>query len=311
MLQQTQIATVIPYYQRFLLAFPTLETLARAPLERVLEVWSGMGYYRRARDLRRTAQVVLRKFDGAFPTDYHLARSLPGVGDYTARAVLSIAYNLPYAVMDGNVGRVMARLLAIPAGQGQPEFLRMAQRELDRLLSRRRPGAFNQALMELGQTVCLPRAPRCPACPLRKWCAGYRQGRPEVYPAPKTRRRAQPHFLAAAVIRRRGRIGLVRGLDDGLLLDLWNFPSAFGSSRSIAARNLRKKLAELIRGPVRLGAVVGEVRHNITFRSIRVNIYLTQGCEGGNSLRWFPVARLKDAAVSQLARKVAHQIKEE
>jgi A/G-specific adenine glycosylase len=308
MLQQTQVATVIPYYERFLQTFPTLEKLARAPLERVLKVWSGMGYYRRVRNLHRAAQTSLKKFGGSFPADYHQARSLPGVGDYTARAVLSIAYNLPYAVMDGNVARVIARMEAIEGGPSQRVFRRVAERELSRLLSRRWPGAFNQALMELGQTVCLPRAPRCPACPLRRWCAGYRQGRPEAYPAPKTRRSTEHHHLAAAVIWRRGRIALARGLDAGLLPDLWNFPSAFGGSRGRAAHNLREKLAALTGGPVRLGVPLGEVRHRITFRAIRVHLYPAEISGAKKSLRWFRMERLSEAAVSQLARKIARRL---
>lgn len=311
MLQQTQIATVIPYYLRFLRAFPTMKSLARAPLEKVLEAWSGMGYYRRVRNLHRAAQVVVGKFGGVFPADYRQARSLPGVGDYTARAVLSIAYNLPYSVIDGNVARVLARLKALNGSLDQPGFRRAVAGELDRLLSRRRPGAFNQALMELGQTVCLPRAPRCAVCPLRRWCAACRQGRPEAYPAPKPRRSTERHHLAAAVIRRRGRVALVRGLDDGLLADLWNFPCAFGGTRGRAFQRLEEKLGALATGLVRFGAPLGELRHSITFRSIRVRLYPAEIANGDGSLRWFPLSRLAGAAVSQLARKIAEKIKGE
>jgi A/G-specific adenine glycosylase len=310
MLQQTQVATVIPYYIRFLQAFPSLENLARAPLERVLRVWSGMGYYGRARNLRRGAQAALEKFAGNFPADYHQARLLPGVGDYTARAVLSIAYNQPYPVLDGNVARVVARLGTIPGNSGQVEFRGAVESVLGQLLSRRRPGDFNQAVMELGQTVCLPRAPRCPACPVRKWCLASRQGRAEAYPEPKPRRRTERHHLAAAIIRRAGRVALVRGLDDGLLLDLWNFPSAFGSSRAEAARKLKEKLASLTHGPVQTGESVGEVRHRITFRAIRVHLIPVEVPDGACSLRWFGLNRLPGAAVSKLAHKIVERLGE-
>ena len=179
MLQQTQVSTVIPYYRRFLRAFPTVERLAKAPLERVLELWSGLGYYRRARLLHLAAQKILCEFAGRFPTDYGQARSLPGIGDYTARAILSIVYNKPYAVVDGNVARIVARLGAIKGNINQPKFRGAVERAVEGLLSCRRPGDFNQALMELGQTVCVPRAPRCVACPLRKCCQAYRCGEPE------------------------------------------------------------------------------------------------------------------------------------
>ena len=156
MLQQTQVATVIPYYLRFLRAFPTVKRLAQARRERVLELWSGLGYYRRARNLHDAARIVSQNFGGRFPRDYFQARALPGIGDYTARAVLSIAFNQPYAVTDGNVARVVARLNAREGNIHQPSFRSAVGRELDQLLSRRQPGNFNQAMMELGQTVCLP-----------------------------------------------------------------------------------------------------------------------------------------------------------
>jgi len=170
MLQQTQIATVIPYYHRFLAAFPTVTALARAPLERVLELWSGLGYYRRARHLHAAAQAVAVNYAGHFPEDYATLRTLPGIGDYTARAVLSIAFRQPYAVLDGNVARVIARLEARCGNLHKTQFRKAVERELAALLSRREPGDFNQAMMELGQTICLPRSPHCPGCPLSKWC---------------------------------------------------------------------------------------------------------------------------------------------
>lgn len=308
MLQQTQILTVIPYYRRFLRTFPTLRSLARAPLERVLEVWSGMGYYRRARNLHRAARLVLERFGARFPADYRQARSLPGVGDYTARAILSIAYNLPYAVADGNVARVLARLTARKGHLAQPAFRHAVEDELENLLSRRSPGNFNQAMMELGQTVCLPRAPRCGACPLAGWCAALRSGDPEAYPSPRPRAATKNLHLATAVILRRGRVALVRGLDDGLLLDLWNFPAAFGNSRAGALEQLQQKLERLVRGPVRLGAPMGEVRHNVTFRSIRVQVYAAEISGATKGLRWLPLAALGKTAISQLARKIAGTI---
>jgi A/G-specific adenine glycosylase len=308
MLQQTQVARVIPYYHRFLKAFPTMKSLGRAPMEKVLEVWSGMGYYRRARQLHRAARIMSEKFGGRFPRSYEQARSLPGVGDYTARAVLSIAYNLPYSVVDGNVARVMARLGTIGGRPGDTAFRRAVESEIDRLISRRQPGAFNQALMELGQTVCLPRAPRCNACPLRKWCGARHSARQESFPAPKRRRNPEASHLAVAVIMRQCRIALVRGLDEGLLADMWNFPSAFGRTPADAMHNLRKKLGASARHPVSLGKSLGELRHNITFRSIRVHIFAAEVRDGLKPLRWFPFSRLPEAAISQLARKVAVRI---
>ena len=285
MLQQTQIATVTPFYQRFLEAFPTVSHLAQAPLERVLELWSGLGYYRRARHLHQAAQAVAQQFAGKFPEDYAGLRALPGIGDYTAKAVLSIAFNQPYAVLDGNVARVVARLCCLRGNLHQPQFRSAVETELAGLLSRREPGNFNQALMELGQTICLPRGPRCSTCPLAKWCGGYRSGNPEAFPLPRPRRAAESHHLAVALLRRGTRVAMVRGLADGLLDDLWNFPAAFGASPAEALEALREKLAGLMRAPfaavgarhgaplLTLGEPVAEFRHGITFRAIHGRVY--------------------------------------
>ena len=311
MLQQTQVATVIPYFRRFLRAFPTVTSLARAPLERVLELWSGLGYYRRARHLHRAAQILSRDFKGVFPRELRQARSLPGIGDYTARAVLSIAYHLPYTVFDGNVARVVARLRAIRGSLHQPHFRRAIERELEGLLSRRQPGNFNQALMELGQTVCLPRAPRCPECPLRAWCEAFRRGQPQSYPASRLRRATELHHLATAIIRRGDQVAVVRGLDEGLLGDLLNFPAAFGPTRAAALTRLQEKLATIVPGAAHLGARLGGIRHRITHRAIRVDLYPGEIGAGANGFRWFSLSRLSRAAISQLSRKIAAQIRED
>jgi A/G-specific adenine glycosylase len=313
MLQQTQVATVIPYFRRFVRAFPTVTNLARARLERVLELWSGLGYYRRARHLHRTARVLVRDFNGVFPRELRQARSLPGIGDYTARAVLSIAYHLPYTVLDGNVARVVARLGTIRGSLHQPRFSRSVERELEGLLSRRQPGNFNQALMELGQTVCLPRAPRCPVCPLRNWCEAFHRGRPESYPASRPRRATELHHLATGVIRRGEQVAMVRGLDEGLLGDLWNFPSAFGPTRAEAVTRLQEKLVTIVPGAAHIGVRLGGIRHRITHRAIRVDLYpveISAGAEA-NGFRWLSLSRLSHAAISQLSRKIAAKIMED
>ena len=307
MLQQTQVATVVPYYQRFLRTFPDVAALARAPLERVLELWSGLGYYRRARHLHQAARLIVRGFQGRFPRRYEDARSLPGIGDYTARAILSIAFNEPYAVLDGNVARVVARLRADRGNLHQRRFRQAVESDLEQLLSHRRPGDFNQALMELGQTVCLPRAPRCPLCPLRNRCRAAALGDPESYPTPRPRRATELRYLAAAIIRRGPRMALVRGLDEGLMSDLWNFPSTFGATRRAALAHLLEKLSALAPGRTAVGAPAGRLRHGITFRRIQVDVYPVKlaGRLINSPWRWVTLADFPRSAVSQLARKIA------
>ncbi|MGA2983877.1 MAG: A/G-specific adenine glycosylase [Terriglobia bacterium] len=308
MLQQTQIATVTPFYQRFLETFPTVTHLARAPLERVLELWSGLGYYRRARHLHQAAQALARQ--SKFPEDYAGLRALPGIGDYTAKAVLSIAFNQPYAVLDGNVARVVARLCSLSGNLHQPQFRSAVETELAGMLSHREPGNFNQALMELGQTVCLPRGPRCSACPLAKWCGGYRSGNPEAFPLPRPRRAAESHYLAVALLRRGTRVAMVRGLTDGLLDDLWNFPAAFGGSHAEGLESLHEKLRRLTRAPFTVGEPLAEFRHGITFRSIEGRVYPVETSRPIRhaSVQWFELEQLPQAAISQLARKIVQRI---
>jgi A/G-specific adenine glycosylase len=313
MLQQTQIETVIPFYERFLREFPTVERLARGRLERVLELWSGLGYYRRACNLHRAAQELVKNHGGRFPREMKQACSLPGVGDYTARAVLSIAYHQPLAVLDCNVARVMARLLALRGSLAQRQFRRSVEENLDVLLSRRSPGNFNQALMELGQTVCLPRSPGCSRCPLHRWCQAFQSGRPEDYPEPRPRKQAEEWHIATAVLHKNHQVLLSRGLEDGLLDDLWNFPSALGQSSRESLARLKWKLRSALGTVPSLKEPAHRLRHNITYRSIQVHIY--KGAFAGRTpedgFRWFQPESIEQSAVSQLARKIGRKLTNE
>lgn len=300
MLQQTQVSAVIPYYERFLRAFPTVNRLVAAPFEKVAVQWSGLGYYRRARHLHTAARELVEAFDGQFPRDYDTARTLPGVGHYTASAVLSIAYGQPLPVLDGNVARVVSRLNAVRGNVAQSAFRRKVEKWLQQTISVTRPGDFNQAMMELGQLICLPRSPRCGACPLVRDCFAIRQDDPEAFPEPRPRRKPEIRHLAVAIIVRDGKVALVRGLEEGLLQDLWNFPSAFGASPGDALARLTDKYFFQIQ----LHQRIGTTRHSITFRSIRVSLYAASA----NLLpaaRWFTHATLHTSATSQLARKIA------
>jgi A/G-specific adenine glycosylase len=307
MLQQTQVATVIPYYERFLRAFPDCESLAKAPFGAVAKLWSGLGYYRRARLLHLGARKVWKDFGGRFPATYEEARNIPGVGHYTASAVLSIAYDQSLPVLDGNVARILARLDARRGNIGQLKFRRAVERRLNCLISIRKPGSFNQALMELGQTICLPRGPQCGACPVRRWCLAHKLGRPQDFPVPRPRRATEHRHMAAAIISEDRKIALVRGLDDGLLADLWNFPSAFGTTGEEAAEKLAAKLALLFGSPVQLRGPVGSVRHTITFRSIQVGLYAADFQRGSpkNTFHLLPISMVQQAAASRLAIKIA------
>src|SRR5208282_1601319 len=176
MLQQTRIAAVLPYYDRFLKKFPSVEALAHGREHEVLKLWSGLGYYSRARNLHRAAKEIVARHGGAFPREIDEALALPGIGGYTAAAVLSIAYDVPLAVLDGNVARVLARLRAIRGDLRAPRTWRQLQQTADDLLAHESPGDWNQALMELGEVVCTPQSPRCDACPVARSCRARIEG---------------------------------------------------------------------------------------------------------------------------------------
>lgn len=269
MLQQTRVAAVLPYYRRFLRLFPTVEALARARAATVLRVWAGLGYYSRARNLLQAARRIARH---GFPATYEGLRALPGIGHYTASAVLSIAFGKPYAVLDGNVRRVLARLLRLPQpGQG----------EADALLDARRPGDFNQALMELGATICLPRRPDCPHCPLARFCGARRQGQVSLFPRARPRRATEEVRLRLALVRR-GRSVLLRPPNgDGLWPQFWSLPQL----------------------PLRHPRLVGRLQHAVTFRKITIEVLAGDPVRIPAGLQFVSPARLARLPLSTPARK--------
>jgi len=282
MLQQTRAETVIPYYARFLERFPDAAALAQASEQEVLAAWSGLGYYSRARNLQKAARLVER----GFPASYAGLRELPGVGDYTAAAIASIAFGLPYAVVDGNVMRVIARVTDdaadIGASRTRARFRDIAQSWLDR----RRAGAFNQALMELGATVCLPRAPQCGICPLADVCAARRYGRAAELPVKLRRTEPVAVAQALAVVRRRDCVLMwQRAADARRLAGFWELPSP----------------AEF--PGLRTAAALGAFRHTITRHHYRITVYEASIARAGRPLRWVPIGNLPALPLSTTARK--------
>lgn len=219
MLQQTRVETVLRYYGAWLERFPDLEALAEAQEDAVLKAWEGLGYYRRARNLHRAARIVRERPDGALPSTYTELRRLPGLGDYTAGAVASIAFGEPVPAADGNVRRVLSRLFDQP--DPPPRWLRDAAAAL---VDPARPGDWNQALMELGATVCAPRAPKCGRCPVARWCRARAAGTAVERPGAAARTRARAATFVLAVLIAGGRTLLERRPRDGLLGGLWAFP---------------------------------------------------------------------------------------
>ncbi|MGE0480268.1 MAG: A/G-specific adenine glycosylase [Phycisphaerae bacterium] len=273
MLQQTRVETVVPYYERFLAAFPSVGRLAAAPLDHVLKRWEGLGYYSRARNLHRAAQVVAREHAGEFPRTSAALRSLPGVGRYTAAAVASIAFDEPVAVLDGNVKRVLARLFAIDTPIESAATIARLWQLAESLVAPRTPGDFNQALMELGATVCMPRGPRCDSCPIRSACRALATGRVAELPRKRARRAVPIVNAVAAAIERRGRYLVVQRPADGLLGGLWELPGGVVPPRHAARATLEEHVRRRVGVRIAVGAAIGEFTHTFTHLKLRVQVY--------------------------------------
>ena len=298
MLQQTRVETVVPYYERFLDRFPTLEALALADEEDVLHAWAGLGYYARARNLKRAAEHVLHDHAGQVPREPDALDALPGVGRYTAGAIRSIAFGEPAAIVDGNVTRVLARLEALRHPTGA-ELWALARA----LVPPNRAGEFNQGLMELGATVCTPRAPACGACPLRSLCHGARTRSPERFPAPRIRRVPRAVHATAALVRRRdGAVLVVRRPSGGLLGGLWELPNL--EHRSLPA--LQRHLHEAYGVRAVPGARLGKVEHRFSHRALTLEVveFTAVGrSRPSDTVRFRTAAELHDLPLSTLMRK--------
>lgn len=266
MLQQTQVATVIPYYERWMERFSTIESLAAASLDDVLKLWEGLGYYARARRLHAAAQIVVEEEGGRLPESVEQLRELPGIGPYTAGAIASIAFDRPAAVLDGNVIRVLSRLLDLEDDVSERETKKRLWQAAADLVPAERPGDFNQALMELGQQICLPAEPRCHRCPLADLCLARRRGTQLDRPVRPPRKNTPHYDVAAGVIwRDDGRFLIAQRPLDGLLGGLWEFP---GGKREpddeSLAHTLKREIREELALEIAVGPPLTQIKHAYT-----------------------------------------------
>jgi len=324
MLQQTRVAAVIPYYERFLERFPDVHALAVAPQEEVLRLWSGLGYYSRARNLQRAAQEIVAKHDGVFPRTEKEALALPGIGSYTAAAILSIAYGAKHAVVDGNVARVLARIFAVHGDLREAKRWQSLQKSADALLAPESPSDWNQAMMELGATLCTPRSPQCLLCPVTQFCQARKLGIADTLPARRKKRASENIVLAAAVLLDpRGRTLLLppptaskvktsHGQVSVLVSKLWHFPTI--AVRTDPAAELRTHLHEILpasisKQPLQLESLP-TARHAVTYRAItlrpfRVSVAQLPRVAGAKIIPLTDVASPSAHAISNLTRKAA------
>jgi A/G-specific adenine glycosylase len=324
MLQQTRVAAVIPYYERFLERFPDIYALALAPQEEVLRLWSGLGYYSRARNLQRAAQEIVAKHGGLFPRAEKDAVALPGIGNYTAAAILSIAHGTKLAVLDGNVARVLARLFAVRGDLRDAKRWQSLQHSANSLLDRKSPGDWNQAMMELGATLCTPQNPQCLLCPVTKFCRARRLGIAESLPTPRKKRATENIALAAAVLLdprgqtlllpppKSPKVAAAHGQVSVLLSKLWHFPTL--AVRDNAAAELQAYLRELF--PPTITSELWELealptaRHTVTYRAItlrpfRIRIAQLPRLQGSKAVPLSQVPNPSSLAISNLTRKAA------
>ncbi|HEY8393986.1 MAG TPA: A/G-specific adenine glycosylase [Thermaerobacter sp.] len=284
MLQQTRVETALPYYERFLERFPTVERLAAAAEADVLQSWQGLGYYGRARNLWRAARLIVERHGGQVPGDWEALIALPGIGEYTAGAVLSIAFDRPVAAVDGNAERVLARLFGVEEDLSRAPGRRAIREWAGRLVAGPRPGDVNQAIMELGARVCTPREPACAACPVAVLCAARAAGCQHELPRRGRRAAVREQYFAVAWCLEAGRLALVRRPPQGLLAGLWALPyteRASTESWSEAGRRLAAVLGRVLGRPVRVDDCVARTRWEFTHRRWHLRVYAVRpaGCE--------------------------------
>ncbi len=306
MLQQTQVSAVVPYYERFLARFPDLASLARAPEEDVLRLWSGLGYYARARNLHRAAQQIVNRLDGHFPDTVQALAGLPGLGRSSAAAIAVFAFGRREAILDGNVKRVLARAFGVEGFPGTPAIETRLWQRAERLLPHQGIEAYTQALMDLGATVCLRKAPRCEACPLVRRCLARRTGRIAQLPAPRPRREIPLRRATWLVLMRKGEVLLQSRPAPGVWGGLWAFPEA--PTRGIRAfcRRAFGLEAEKVRR-------LGSIEHGFTHFRLQAKpvLYRVTGAlprGKASSARWFTPRAGARAAVPAPVRELLRRL---
>lgn len=314
LLQQTRVNTALSYYQRFLERFPTLDDLAEAPIDAVLRIWQGLGYYGRARNLHRAARIVRDEFGGSIPTEPEALERLPGIGPYTAAAIASIAFGRDVAVLDGNVARVLCRAMAIHGIPNRPSTKRRLHHLANRLLPKGEAAAFNQALMELGALVCKPGRPDCPACPVRGVCVAYREGKVERLPLRTSRTELPVRVRVTAAIKYRGRLLLGRRDLEGFLGGLWEFPGAYLEGKESNDQGL-KRLKDMVGN--RLSRFPESesfsVQHVYSHFEEKNRVFVCEGSGGANRgseqrYRWVYPTRLDPYPITGATRKILRKL---
>ena len=317
MLQQTQVDTVIPYFKRFTARFPGVRALADAPLGEVLKLWEGLGYYARARNLHWAAQVVSRELGGHFPKTVEGLMRLPGIGRYSAGAIASLAFGFDAPILDGNVARVLCRVFAIERDPRDSRTRGELWSLAESLLPKGHAAKFNEGLMELGATVCTPRAPKCKVCPIAAMCEARRRGIQERLPVRRARK-ATPHYdVTAAVIRKNGRVLIAQRPADGMLGGLWEFPGGKRKPGESLEACLRREIREELRLEIETGDQITAVKHAYTHFRITLHAFECRVVSGRPQaigvadFKWARMSELDRYAFAVTDRKIITRMKAE
>lgn len=315
MLQQTQVATVIPYYERFLKRFPTVQKLARAREQSVLKCWEGLGYYGRARNLQKAAKRIVGDYSGKVPQTAEELCALPGIGPYTAGAIASIAFDRDEPVLDGNVIRVLSRLFRIKTNAEEPAAKKKLWQLADKMVPPGKASFFNQALMDLGATTCTPRKPACMTCPVDSLCLAKKSNLQEVLPI-KTKAKPLPHqHIGVAVIWKKDKILIDRRKPSGLLGGLWEFPGGKQKKGESLPACVRREALEELAVKIKVGKPLVTVKHAYTHFKITLHVYSCRYLSGGpqaidcTAWKWVKVKDLQKYPFPTASQKIIEKLK--
>jgi A/G-specific adenine glycosylase len=310
MLQQTRVETVISYFEKWMQLFPTVQTLADASERDVLNAWEGLGYYSRARNLHKAAKMMVSEYGGRLPRDMDELIKLPGIGRYTVGAIASIAFDMDEPALDGNLKRVYARLFDLEEPVDSPKGEKLLWDIARENLPKGRAGDFNQALMDLGATICIPKNPRCLICPLMAICRARENGTQELRPVKKPKK-AVPHYVhAAGVVLKKGKVLLAQRPSSGLLGGMWEFPN--GRVDGDPAGELAEALRTGYSLKVRKKEALGVVQHAYTHFKVTVHAFQCDlsSMPKAQSLKWVPLKDLDDYPMGKVDRRIAGMIKQ-
>lgn len=309
MLQQTRVETVVPYFEKWMKLFPTLKELAKADEHDVLSAWEGLGYYSRARNLHKAAKIVVQKFNGELPRDLEALQSLPGIGKYTVGAIASIAFKMDEATLDGNLRRVFSRLFDVKEFADSPTGEKMLWELARKNLPKGKAGDYNQALMDLGATICLPKNPRCLLCPLMEICEGRKNGTQDIRPVLKPKKESPHYIQVAAVIIKNGKVLLRQRPANGLLGNMWEFSNA--RVEVDPAKELVKSLKAQTKIQVKKKEAIGIVSHAYTHFKVTEHVFICDAISipKDKNLKWVKLSELENYPMGKIDRQIAQKIK--